>query len=522
LLLYAGHPPLDVGLAGVVALVPLLRLARDVGRGPQPVRAGLGWGFAAGLVFFGPLLIWLIRFGVVPWSLLAVSQAASIALFVGGVAWFGERRGRAVFAVALWVGLEMGRSLWPLGGFGWGVLGYTQHAGGLFLPVARTLGVSGISAMLATIAACLEETVERVARWIPDSRRGAAAGTIFAATRAPLLAMLTTLVGAVLVACEPPPPTGRTIDIASVQARDTQFTNAAGATMSRLDPVRIKRVAELVAHATRPLAEDPPAVTVWPESSLDADYTDPANAQLRGFITQTLELLDGGTLLADGLLNGPRPNTLVNAMMEIAPDGRIVDRYVKRRLVPFGEYVPFRRWLGGYPLLQQIPVDQLPGRGPGVFDIAGARIGTVICYENVFPDLVYSTVRAGAEVLVVSTNNASYGQTAMSRQHLAFSQLRAIETGRWILHAGLSGISGIVDPQGQVHQRTAQFEQAIVRGDLPLVSGTTPATLVAPWIGWVAALTAGLALVARLTGSDRQRSPADASRASGRRPIARP
>ncbi len=506
LLLYAGHPPLDVGLAGWVALVPLLALARDIARGPRSLRVGLGWGLVAGLVFFGPLISWIFRFGAVAWGLLVFIQAVSVALFTGAVAWFGERRGRAVFAVALWVALEAGRGLWPLGGFGWGVLGYTQHAGGILLPVARTLGVLGISAALATIAACLEEIGARAVRSWPELPAGGGLGeAVFAAARAPLLTLLATLVAAVLLAGEPPAATGRTIDIAAVQASDVQFTSAAGApTTARLDPARIRQVAEQVALATLPLADDPPAVTVWPENSLDDDYTDPANTELRALVASALALLDGGTLLADALLDGPEPRTLLHATIQITPDGEVVDRYVKRRLVPFGEYVPLRRWLGGLPPLRQIPVDQLPGDEPGVFDIAGARIGTVICYENIYPQLVHSTVRAGAEVLVVSTNNTSFSPSPMSRQHLAFSQLRAVETGRWILHAGISGISGIVDPHGRVHQRTQQFAQAIVRDDLPLITATTPATVLSPWTPWAAALTAALTLAARRLAGNRR------------------
>jgi len=492
-LLYAGHPPLDLGWAGLAALVPLLLLARDIGREPRAARVGLAWGLLAGLLFFGPLLSWVFPFGAVAWTLLVLIQAMSIAGFVAGVAWWGERPGRAAFAVALWVALEALRSVWPFGGFGWGVLGYTQHAGGLLLPVARSLGVLGVSTALAALAACVEEVGVRVVR--PPRAGGANPDVVFSAARTPMLAALSVLVAAVLLAGEPPTPSGRVLDIAAVQASGTQFTSAAA--VARIDPGRIVHVAERVLEATRPLAANPPTVTVWPENSLDADYTDPRNAQLRAAVAEGLQLLDGNTLIADTLLDGPQPRTLRHALIEIAPDGSVTDQYVKRNLVPFGEYVPLRRWLDWFPPLEQIPYDQIPGHEPGVFDIDGARIGTVICYENLFPQLVFSEVREGANLLVVTTNNTSFGRTPMSRQHLAISQLRAVETGRWVLHAGLSGISGIIDPSGGVHQRTAQFEQAIIRDNLPLVTGHTPATLLASWLAWTAVALTVLALALR-------------------------
>jgi apolipoprotein N-acyltransferase len=474
-------------------------LARDIGRDRTVVRRGFLWGLLAGLVFFGPLLSWIFPFGVIAWVLLVLFQASSVAGFVAGVAWWGERRGRAVFAIALWVALEALRTVWPLGGFGWGVLGYTQHAGGLFLPVARSLGMLGISAALATLAACVEEAGVRAVRSLRGE--GTDAETVFSAARTPLLAALAVLVAVVLLAGEPPDPSGRTLDIATVQASRTRFTSAAGApTVARVDPGRIVQVAGRVLEATRPLAADPPTVTVWPENALDADYTDPRNTQIRAVVREALDLLDGGTLLTSSFLDGPKPGTLRNATLAVVSDGRVVDSYAKRKLVPFGEYVPFRRWLGGFPPLRQIPYDQVPGDRPSVFEIAGAKIGLVLCYENLFPDLVYSEARAGAEMLVVTTNNTSFGHSPMSRQHLAISQLRAVETGRWVLHAGLSGISGIIDPQGAVHQRTTQFEQAIVRGRLPLVTGRTPAMVLAPWLAGTAIAAAGLMLALRPLG----------------------
>ncbi len=169
--------------------------------------------------------------------------------------------------------------------------------------------------------------------------------------------------------------------------------------------------------------------------------------------------------------------------------------YTKRRPVPFGEYVPAREALDWFPPLAQIPQDILAGDGPQVLEVAGARVGGVICFENTFASLARDQVLAGADVLVVSTNNSSYGRSPMSAQHLAFSQLRAVETGRWVVHAGISGISGFIDPDGGVHQRTDLFEPVAIRMDVPLIEGLTPAMRVGDAVGLLAGLLLALAVL---------------------------
>lgn len=499
-LLFAGHPPLDIALAGPVALLPLLALARDIaGDAERRLRTAAGWGALAGVVFFATLLIWIEPLGIVPWLLLSLIQGLSVAAFVAGVVAWGERPGRPVMAVVWWVALEALRSHAPFGGFGWGVLGYTQHSGGLLLPVARTLGVLGISTVCAAIAAGIDELLHRLA----DLRRegNTAPARVVRVVTAPVLGLAGVFVAAVLLGGTAPVASGQAVDIASVQASDLRYTSAAIAT--RLESDRVVRVAEQMVQATQSLADDPPEITIWPENSLDADITVPENVRIRELLGEGLDLLDGRPLLANGIRRGPRPDTDYNEVYLIGSDGVIRDTYTKRRPVPFGEYIPFRSLLDWYPALDQVRTDRLPGDGPQVIEVAGARVGPVICFENLFDDVVHDQVRAGADVLVVSTNNTTFAASSvagssMSRQHLAISEVRAVETGRWIVHAGISGISGFIDPHGRVSQQTEILEEDVIRADVPRLEGQTPATrfgrtfTVAVWL--VAA--AGIAFLA--------------------------
>ena len=504
-LLYAAHPPLDQGWVGLVALVPLLGALRVVSAGPRPLRNGGILGFLAGTLFFGMLLNWISRFGVLPWALLTITQAAYMALFGAIVAAWGNRRGRGIVAVLVWVGLEVGRSRFPLGGFPWGVLGVTQHGGGPVLDAARIGGVFLVSAVAASISVALETILAFTwSRWFhPVTRRGHDFAPGSRSSVLASLSFLLALVVALPLLPAAPAPTGDTIDMAAVQGNDIELPP----TVDRLNRVRIERVVARMAAATQQLIEAPaPDLVVWPENSLDNDYRqDPKLADL---VAQTKRSIDDAPLLAGTLLDGPRPGTAYNTLAIIGDDEEITQAYRKRKLVPFGEYVPARRWLDWFPPLEQIPIDYLPGDGPELFEIGSARVGPVTCFESVFARIVHDQVRAGAEVLVVSTNNASFGRTAASRQHLAFSQVRAVETGRWILHAGISGISGVVDPQGVVTQRTQLFEQAVVRADLPLVEEDTVALWLQPWLERAALIALFVVMIVVIAISrGRTRSP---------------
>lgn len=484
LLLYAGHPPIDFAPAGLIALAPLVALAADCRRSPDVnARAAFGWGLVAGIAVFGPMLEWIGRFGFPAWLLLVLLQASFVGLFVMILAAW-RRPGTLTVAVVLWAGLEAARARAPLGGFPWGQLGYSQHDGGLFLPAARIVGVLGVGVLCAAVGVALFGAWVAMQRAWRDGGMPAVGEQGVRDARNPLLALMAVLIAGVLLGVDPPAPTEQTIDIAAIQGNDLPATAAVG-------DRRVAEVAKRIAGLTRELTAsgDLPDVVVWPENSLDDDVT--TDRRLAAVIGPALRALDGTPLLAGMLTDGPRPGTFLNTIARLSAGPRVnrpqVDEiYVKRKVVPFGEYVPGRRFLEWIPALDQIPNDAVPGDGVHLFDVGDARIGAIICFENIFPGLTVDMVRAGANVMVVSTNNASYGYSAASRQHVAFSQLRAVESGRWVLHAGISGISAVVDPLGNTTQVTGVFERAIVRADVPLVEAMTPAMYVGPWLERVA------------------------------------
>ena len=155
------------------------------------------------------------------------------------------------------------------------------------------------------------------------------------------------------------------------------------------------------------------------------------------------------------------------------------ERYVKRHLVPYGEYVPLRSLLGDrIERLGRIARDFEPGTEPGVLDLAGTTVGDVICFEIGYDEIVRDVVRGGAEVIVVQTNNATYGRRGQPQQQALMSRVRAVEHGRTVLAAATSGVSQIVLPDGEVVADTAEFEQAVLVREVPLRTSRTVATRV--------------------------------------------
>ncbi len=430
-----------------------------------------GWlGFAFGLTYYGVLLSWLMRFGLIAWGPLVLSQAGYAALF-GALAprlWKDDRPARSAVAVAaLWVGVDWARAVWPLGGFTWGVLGNTQHGNGLLLPLASVTGVWGVTFVVVLVNGLLLGAARRVGEWRPVAL-GMAAAAIVAPALIPL-----------------PVAGGRPVDVAVVQGNVPKeraadfFARALG-------------VADAHVRLNLDLVADPPDLAVWPENSLDVDPG--ADPNLGRAVSASIAAVGSPTLV--GAITAAPGGRFHNQVLQYGPDGRIEDRYSKMHPVPFGEYVPFRGLLGWVDQLRAVPRDIAPGDRATVFRVDGLRVGTPICFENTIPDLVRRFVGGGAELLVVTTNDSSFLESPASRQHVIFSQLRAVETGRWVVQAAISGESAIIDPHGRVVAHTELFTRTILRASVPTSSARTPYVRWGDWFAWAAGIAAGLALAA--------------------------
>jgi apolipoprotein N-acyltransferase len=451
-------PGPDLGPVVFVALVPLLLAVESV----SPRRAA-ALGYLAGFVFFGLLILWIPTdflswtgaVGWLAWLALAAAQACFVAVFAALVPATRRLGGfRILLLPACWVTLELIRAHVPIGGFPWGILGVSQHDGGPLLPLARVIGAYGLSAVIVAVNFALAAWLLALARRRAAGRSGAPARrSLVPALGWPALVAALVLVG--LLAPAVPPPGGRPLNIVVVQAG-----LAGGHGLDR--GATTEAVFDNFVRRTEALAGGPrPDLVVWGEGSVDEDPL--VNPERLARIRQAAQAV-GAPLLVGATTNAEGGHFATEAL-EFTPNGQLADRYQKRRLVPFGEYVPLASLMGKLlPVTREgVPVDKVPGRTLEPMVVDGVRIGTIICWESAYAEDSRTLAREGAQLLLVSTNNASFGEGPASEQHLASSQLRAVEEGRTLVQAAVSGISAVIAPDGTASQRTGLYQQTTVR-----------------------------------------------------------
>jgi apolipoprotein N-acyltransferase len=467
----AAFPPLDLRWMGFVCLVPLLLACRGARR-----RDGAIAGLAFGLVFFGVLCYWISYFGYAAWVVLVLTMTAFMVAAGAGFAHLSRSAaGRLAGAPLVWTALEIARDRVPVGGFSWGDLGYTQHAGGPVLHLARLGGVFAVTLVVVALNALIAEAARtRRAPGTPPTAEppgGGVASAPWARRAALLVAFSLLLLAPALIPIGLAGARTSTMDVAAVQGdvpRD-RFTGLGRE--GRVGPEDFTIVNNHLAVTRRLEGTPPPDLIVWPENSFDRDprantaMFDPVVAEIRKI---------GAPLLAGAVLDEGARWTNSNLLVS-NENGAIVGRYDKVHLVPFGEYVPipFARHI--VPALdRELSVDGIAGTQVEPLTVGGRSVGTLICFESTYPELAREVVRRGAQIIVVTTNNASFGTSPAARQHLAMSQVRAVEEGRAVVHAAISGISAIVEPDGRIVRRAGLFRPALLRAALPLTDGRTP------------------------------------------------
>lgn len=483
----AAFPSVGAWLLAYPAVAAALLIAR--GRG---VVGSYGYGVLLGLGFLVPQLQWSgIFVGALPWLALATLQALLLGLVLPGftLAWrLADRAGGRllwtlpVTAGAVWVASEALRTRWPFDGFGWGRLAFSQADSPLvFLAALGGVPLVGFGVVaLSTIAVCSWLEVRRLLLHTGPRR----------ATRlvAPFVALALLLLPVAWAGDRTDatlePSSDAPVRVAAVQGDVPQAGLDFNAQRRAVLDNHVQGTLDLAARITSG-DEQPVDLVLWPENASDIDPL--LNEDAATEIARATDAV-GAPVLLGAVLQGPGEN-ITNAVLLWDPQtgyrGRSEDRadngyYAKQAIAPFAEYIPYRDFFRLFsPFVDQV-TDFAPGGTEAVIEMGGALVGPAICFEVVDDDVVRRQVLAGADLLVVPTNNATFGASDENVQQLAMSRVRAVEHGRSVVHISNVGTSALIAPDGSTGRRTGTFTPDVLVGEVELRSGRTPATASGP------------------------------------------
>jgi len=457
LALAAAFPKVDLSLLAWIAFVPLLYAVEG-----KSLRRVFGLAWLQGFVCYVASVYWIaetlhnftslqVELAIAPMLLLA----GVMALFTGCafcIATYTTKALKLPVVVTLpiaWTAIEWVRTYFPIG-FPWNLLGYTAYRNLELIQFAEITGVYGVSALIIFANAVVYVVALQAA-----SRR----------TQALSLATLTALMGLAFLfgsmrirnlAAE---PSSGSIKFAMVQGNIPQSL--------KWDPKFLDSSFKVYRDESTEAAKRGADLIVWPEASA-AFFFQPQDRYPDAFAADAVyrqRLLNLASQTGDPILFGAPALGVENGRVGfynraylVSGRGEVKAWYDKIQLVPFGEYVPMRSFFGFF--VDKIVSgfgDMFPGRNQTIFGLDGAKLGVLICYESIFPNLARSAVKDGADILVNITNDAWYGDSSAPYQLLAMSAMRAVETKVPVVRVANTGISTVIEPSGQITARTPLF-----------------------------------------------------------------
>ncbi len=452
-------PKFDYGLLAWVALVPLFYVIEG-----ETMRRVFWWAYLQGFAANVVSLYWIpiplhdfadvhMAFAIFPMLALAGIVAINTAVAI----WSGEfvaRRTRIPAVITMpvaWTALEWFRTYIPVG-FPWNLLGYAAYRNLELIQFAEFTGVYGVSALIVFFNAVV---------YVVIFRRGVY--RLQTVSLSALTAMMIAMVafGAWRINDLKNAPSAGSFKVAMVQGNIPQSL--------KWDPKFLPQSYGVYQDETANAAKRGADLIVWPEAAaaflFQPDDRYPAGlAGDEAYRTALLTLarnldeplLFGAPALArtDGRLG------FYNRAYLVSDKGDVAAHYDKIELVPFGEYVPARAILGFFVnRIVEGMGDMIPGKVQTLFDFKGAKLGILICYESIFPDLTRREVNDGADVLVNITNDAWYGESSAPYQVLAMAAMRSVETKVPMVRVANTGISALIEPSGQITNRTPLFKR---------------------------------------------------------------
>ena len=467
MLLTASFPKLGIEWLAWFALVPLLYGLKE-----SPPGAGFRIGFIAGMTHYLSLLYWLVpvmrTYGHLPWYLaiiILILFATVLALYLALFAMILNSLGGKPWHCFLllspaWISMEYIRGI-LFSGFPWELLGYSQFERLPLIQVSDMVGVYGVSFLITLVNSaiffCLLYFSKK--KWQHAKITG----------RLAAVSILVSLVSIALTLAYGYQRINR-IDRLIANAPKARIAVVQGNIDQALKWDRAFQTATIDKYhrLSRAAVPENPDLVIWPESATPFYFlmeAEPTEMVMNGIRRVNTDFLLGSPSFAR---KNHKVEYYVSAYL-ISPQGKWI-RYNKSHLVPYGEYVPFKKWV---PFLGKIVAhvgDFVPGKKGKIIPWGNENLGIQICYEIIFPDLSRAMVKNGATLLVNITNDAWFGKTSGPYQHFSMTVFRAVENRRALARSANTGISGFIDPAGRILGSTPLLEEAVMTRSLPLLN----------------------------------------------------
>lgn len=455
LLMWLAFPPFDIGFLALVAPAPFLWGLRRAETASQ----ALGAGFVYGAIFFGLMLSWIMVLGVVAWIPLTLWLATLSSAF-GLLAWTFRMWPAArwwLIVVGGWTLWELIKAYVPWGGFPWGSVGYAAAGNPGFIGAVQWIGPSGWTVLAVGVAAGIALVAEDSENW-----------RLFVD---PAVVVLMLVLAGLLF---PPHTDGEVVTVAIVQGG------------SPCPQVRCQnenqRIFERHLALSEGIESDSVDLVVWPENSFGSPFDPIGNPEVEQELKVLAQKLDAFMLVSG--THRPDAESFVNVNIVYSQIGTEIGRYDKRHPVPFGEFVPLRDFLNFIPQLDRVPRDMVRGTEAVVFPIQDGILGSVISFEGAFSRHIRSEALAGSQLLVVATNESSYGKdAAASPQLIEMARVNAAAVGQDLVLAAITGKSTFITSEGHVGETLGSLETGVIVDELQFrTAGPTLYTRIGDWM----------------------------------------
>lgn len=460
MLLALAFPLFDIEPLAWVALVPLFFSIKGKDR-LQATYLGL----TAGFVFHLILLYWIpvpiTVYGKLPFLagvflllLLAAYLSLYMATFATLVTYFKTRLNVPLVLTApfIWVSLEL-LLTHLLTGFPWGLLGYSQYLNLPVIQIADITGVYGISFVIVVVNAGIYRAFERYMDGLSFRHGRSVWVAVF---------VLLSAIGYGYWRLDNQMDT-MSLRVGIAQGNINQD--------QKWDPEYQRETMDAYLALTRKVSEGGVDLIVWPETAVPFYFQ--IDETYRPDILKAAN--EGKSHILFGSPAYEREGKEIryyNSAFMVTPDMTTAGRYDKMHLVPFGEYVPLKRLLFFVDKLTEGIGDFSTGDSIKVLKMGKSEIGTLICYEGIFPNLSRKSVKEGANLFVNITNDAWFGRTSAPYQHLSMYSLRAVENRVPVVRAANTGVSALIDNKGRIVSMTGMFERGYLKGVIEICNNS--------------------------------------------------